>query len=102
MLIQEIIELFMAHITNPNKENAIRMPLADFAFIPEAEAGVIEDADVKFLNVDVRLEGGGAEGWPDEPFYPAWSIHTLHQDSEILFVEEFFRIYLVKPVKAAI
>lgn len=52
----------MDHITNPNKENAIRMPLADFAFIPEAEAGVIEDADVKFLNVDVRLEGGGAEG----------------------------------------
>ena len=47
------------------------MPLADFAFIPEAEAGVIEVTDAKFHNVDVRLEGGGAEGCPDKPFYPA-------------------------------
>ena len=41
----------MDHITNSNKENSIRMSLADFAFIPEAEA------DAKFHNVDVRLEG---------------------------------------------
>ena len=57
----------------PNKENAIRMPVADFAFIPEAEAGVIEDADAKFHNVDVLPAGGGAEGCPDKPFYPAQS-----------------------------
>ena len=68
MLFQEVIEYVMDHITNSNKENSIRMPLADFAFIPEAEAGVIEDTDAKFHNVDVRLEGWGAEGWPDKPF----------------------------------
>ena len=54
MLFQEVIEFVMDHIRNSNKENSIRMPLADFAFIPEAEAGVIEDTDAKFHNVDVR------------------------------------------------
>ena len=43
MLFQEVIEFVMGHITNPNKENAIRTPLADVAFIPEAEVGVIEE-----------------------------------------------------------
>ena len=78
MLSQEVIEFVMGHITNPNKENAIRMPLADFAFIPEAEAGVIEDADAKFHNVDVLPAGGGAEGCPDKPFYPARSSGAIH------------------------
>ena len=47
MLFQEIIEFVVGHITNPNKENAIQIPLADFAFIPEAEAGMVEHADAK-------------------------------------------------------
>ena len=79
MLFQEVIEFVMGHITNPNKENAIRTPLADVAFIPEAEAVMIENTDDKFHNVDVRLEGGGAEGCPDKPFYPAWSSGAIQR-----------------------
>ena len=98
MLFQEIIEFFMAHITNPNKENAIRMPLA---FIPEAEAGVIEDADAKFHNVDVRLEAPRVDQINLSNQLDR-AVQFRDQDSEILFVEEFFRIYFAKPVKATI
>ena len=77
------------------------MPVAEFAFIPEAEAGVIEDAEAKFHNVDVRLEAPRVDQINlstqlDRP------VQSIHQDSEILFVKEFLRIYLAKPVKAAI
>ena len=83
----------------PNKENAIRMPVADFAFIPEAEAGVIEDADAKFHNVDVLPASRGAEGCLDKPFYPARSSGAIQRSGlRILFVEEFFRMYLAKPL----
>ena len=77
--------LHMDHITNPNKENAIRTPRADFAFIPEAEASVIENTDDKFHNVDVYLEGGGAEARRVDQINPSTQldrpVQFIHQDS---------------------
>ena len=78
------IEFVMGHITNPDVDRgqchanaAGRVCLHSWG-LPEAKACEIVDSDAKLYNVDVRLEGGGSEGWPDKPFFPARSTGAIH------------------------